>query len=832
MSVAPIARAETAGRPAACRRERRQALAHAFALTTLAVAQPLFDLLGRFPAFLVARGLSAPQVVLLALILAWGPILLVASIAELVGLAGGPRVRRQVYGATMAGSVAILTLLALRRVPVESAAVASTIAVVVAFALAVAYRSFVVLRKMVSVLAWLAIVPLLAFLLSTPIRRLWLPSIAAKDQRPAAIAGSGPATRPIPVALVVLDELPASSLTDADGVIDRSLFPSLAALAATATWFPDSAAAAVETDVSVPAILTGLHPRPGRLATTKDQPWSLFTLLAASHQLQVSEPKTKVCPAQLCRRPAADLAAVAADLGIVYLHLVLPRPLAARLPSVTTTWDQFSGLVDRDAAIWRFLDGLAFDSQRPPFVFLHAELPHQPWIYLPNGRSYHPGSEAFLDGLVPGTAPWGRWIDDPWVVRQGLQRHLLQAAYTDRLIGRLLDRLKQAGLYDSALIVVTADHGISFRAGGLVRSLDEHNVRDVAGVPLLVKLPFQHQGKIDTSPASGVDVAPTIADVLGAELPWRSDGESLLSRDPRSDRVRFVFSQTGERHQLGRLAPPVGPGPSANRLFRWVPDAPAGLASLLGGEVSRLEAEAADRRAELDGAARYLALDPAADPLPCRVTGRLSDQGDGAASRAPVLALAVDGVVWAVSRARSDPGREGEFSFMIDSAAWRSGSHVLGLYEARDGAGGLALHRVALPNAGAYALTTGPDGAVLAIEGPHGRRHVVEPALHAGRAFDGVRRSRGASVAFGGTAEAGSGARLETVVLFVGGRFVHAAPMRPAGALGFGFRFDVPRSEVEGGSLRFFVLDSEGRASPLPYAKANAEKANGTDWRG
>ena len=44
------------------------------------------------------------------------------------------------------------------------------------------------------------------------------------------------------------------------------------------------------------------------------------------------------------------------------------------------------------------------------------------------------------------------------------QRHLLQASYTDRLVGQILQRLEEVGVYDDAAIVVTADHGIAFSA--------------------------------------------------------------------------------------------------------------------------------------------------------------------------------------------------------------------------------------------------------------------------------------------------------------------------------------------------------------------------------
>ena len=37
--------------------------------------------------------------------------------------------------------------------------------------------------------------------------------------------------------------------------------------------------------------------------------------------------------------------------------------------------------------------------------------------------------------------------------------------FLDRLIGRLVQHLKQVGMYDDTLIVITADHGVSFRAG-------------------------------------------------------------------------------------------------------------------------------------------------------------------------------------------------------------------------------------------------------------------------------------------------------------------------------------------------------------------------------
>ncbi len=76
------------------------------------------------------------------------------------------------------------------------------------------------------------------------------------------------------------------------------------------------------------------------------------------------------------------------------------------------------------------------------------------------------------------------WSDRSWLVRQALQRHLLQVGYTDKLLGQLLNKLERSGLYDEALVVVVADHGVSFVPGEGPRELRRDNIADMA--PLVV----------------------------------------------------------------------------------------------------------------------------------------------------------------------------------------------------------------------------------------------------------------------------------------------------------------------------------------------------------
>ena len=137
-----------------------------------------------------------------------------------------------------------------------------------------------------------------------------------------------------------------------------------------------------------------------------------------------------------------------------------------------------------------------------------------------------------LPGVIDGT-----WVGPQWLADQGFQRHLLQTEYADKLLGDLLRRLRETGLYDRALMVVLADHGVSFRAGDRRRRPTPTNVQDVASMPLFIKLPGQREGGIEDTAVRTIDVLPTIADELGLKLREPVDGVPV-ERARRGSRQR------------------------------------------------------------------------------------------------------------------------------------------------------------------------------------------------------------------------------------------------------------------------------------------------------
>ena len=102
-----------------------------------------------------------------------------------------------------------------------------------------------------------------------------------------------------------------------------------------------------------------------------------------------------------------------------------------------------------------------------------------------------------------------------------------ELAYLDSEVGRFLDGLKERGLYDSSLIILTADHGEAFYEHGYW----EHGqtlYEEMIHIPMIVKWPEDHPiGRVETL-VSQIDVFPTLLE--GAEVPFEGEARSLRLR--------------------------------------------------------------------------------------------------------------------------------------------------------------------------------------------------------------------------------------------------------------------------------------------------------------
>jgi arylsulfatase len=95
----------------------------------------------------------------------------------------------------------------------------------------------------------------------------------------------------------------------------------------------------------------------------------------------------------------------------------------------------------------------------------------------------------------------------------------------DRNVGRILDRLEELGLADNTLVVFLADHGEHLGDHWLIYKCSEYD--ELIRVPLLWRLPGRFDaGRRLQGLVSHIDIAPTILDTLGVEIPLAMQGQS------------------------------------------------------------------------------------------------------------------------------------------------------------------------------------------------------------------------------------------------------------------------------------------------------------------
>lgn len=100
------------------------------------------------------------------------------------------------------------------------------------------------------------------------------------------------------------------------------------------------------------------------------------------------------------------------------------------------------------------------------------------------------------------------------------------ATEVDHHIGRVVAWLKRSGQYDNTLIVLTADHGEMLGDYGLWGKMTFHDA--AFHVPLIIRDPKSAAKGVEvTAPTESIDVAPTILDCLGIDVPHSMDGQSL-----------------------------------------------------------------------------------------------------------------------------------------------------------------------------------------------------------------------------------------------------------------------------------------------------------------
>ena len=676
---------------------RARSALHLFALSAFAVAQPLFAKLGPAPGWFAAQPLLGSEVIVFALVALLLPPLVLFALEQLAGLAG-TRVRRAVHLVFIAALVAAIALPPIGSLPTV---VAGLVAAGIGIAFASAYARWPRVQGFTTLLGFAPLLFGVAFL--------------GFSDSGKVLFGGGSAWRADgsyrpPVVFLQFDALPSLLLETPKHTIDAARYPNFARLARDGTWYRNGSNVHENTVFSVPSIVDGRIPRKGTTPVVQDHNPNLFTLLGPAYAMNVGEEATSLCPLEFCRRPSAHPSLRTRvhqtwdDTRALFNQIVRPHAARNSLPPIDDRWvDYDSGPLQNDfqrekktaefvirhlhsGRIGRFdrwLAKVGGGGAQPELDYIHAFLPHEPREFLPDGRRY-----ATPDAALEGPPAY----DKRFLNEQEEQRTQLQLGYTDRVVGRVIAKLKKLGIYDDALIVVVADHGESFDtkptpAGPFVpghlgyrRAVTQKNLADIASIPMFIKYPKGHGPTgIDNRFVRDIDILPTIAKTIGLPLPTLDgtplhqagyNGHDSVQVGTTFDGIVRASTQRWQAERQASLDRRLGLFGSGTRsLYAFGP-----RPDLIGRPPP---ASLRPVRANVWQARALQNVDPESPVCLCQLAGRVARVDAGTP-----LAIGINGRIAATAEAFPPVGpKKLEWSAMVPPTAYRRGINTVRLYE-------------------------------------------------------------------------------------------------------------------------------------------------------
>lgn len=703
-------------------RTLRTCLLHLGTLNAFAVVQPVFDRMISNPQYLRLEGYSGIAITsVVSIFLLAIPIFATASVG-ILRMLRLPTVATAVFASIGTLLVALLINIAFRWIQwwfdLRSAGVPDLLLAAMSLPLGIGcawmYRRF----KWPGQILNLAAIGIILFplnLLSTPAMRAELLGIQVKKLTDLR------AGNPVPIVMIAFDGLCSMALLNERHEIDAVRYPSFARLANQSTFYRNATAVHSRTSHALPAILTGQLPRPHAVSAVESEyPENLFRLIhdTAQYDMTVFEPVTFLCPTELRQLDqttsfTGQVTRLTDMLLRVYVATTAPAEVDFCQQLIPKVWFGFmsddsgqhrpaKGLVTynwdarHDTQVAHFTRTLQ-PTAKPGFHFLHVVIPHDPWSYMPSGKSYmmHGG----IAEPTPGTQPSGsaQWVADELFVNLGWQRYLLQLQFADRCLGKILEQLEVTGEFNGSLVVVVADHGMAFVAGQDRRTPANETLADLMSVPIFIKTPQQSAGHTTDRSVETIDVLPTIADIIRMPLPGVVDGASLVdesvSERPRKtmhfdyDQVTMVNPEFPQRFKyVDRMLAVFGSGSNADRMWKLntIPE-------LVGIELAASDIGSASRwTCNLSRGGDQ--IDPEhPNFVPCYFSGNLA----GPQLTHPVqIAIALNGRIECTTRTGVDTAKPREWTALLQDVLFRTDGNRVQLYEVEQTADGCVLHEI------------------------------------------------------------------------------------------------------------------------------------------
>ncbi len=201
------------------------------------------------------------------------------------------------------------------------------------------------------------------------------------------------------------------------------------------------------------------------------------------------------------------------------------------------------------------------DADEPFFMYLSHKAVHANFTPAERHEGMYtdspwerPESEIFTEEQIKKLPRWLRdqrnsWhgVDFPYHSELDIERYYKRYCEAflavDESIGRVVQQLKDMGVYEDTLIIYMGDNGFMFGEHGLIdkRVAYETSIR----VPMVMQCPALFEGgQVIEEVVANIDISATILDAAGIQKPEHMDGQSMLPLamgEPTDWRENFLY---------------------------------------------------------------------------------------------------------------------------------------------------------------------------------------------------------------------------------------------------------------------------------------------------
>jgi len=203
-------------------------------------------------------------------------------------------------------------------------------------------------------------------------------------------------------------------------------------------------------------------------------------------------------------------------------------------------YDYGSGNAKKDYDEYAIEDSIQWINQTsgPFFLYTNLQGNHYPYSYPENNSVFTP------DNVSSDTSYFNIARKD---YNASLNRFDNALFYTDKQVGKLIDFLKEKGLFENSIIILSADHGeILERRHGYLRhgfGVYEEEMK----VPLMIYIPGEKPRIVDER-VKRLDVIPSILNISGFNLSEEFQGEIM-----KENQEIFLFAQN-QNFKIGLIS--------------------------------------------------------------------------------------------------------------------------------------------------------------------------------------------------------------------------------------------------------------------------------------